>query len=51
MKKGKETGLYKAEKGLSRALKIDHKADAGVKANLKEAMNHVKKHMAPCKKT
>jgi hypothetical protein len=37
-----ESKLYKAEKKLSAALKVDKKADAGVKANLKAAMQHCK---------
>jgi len=54
MTKGKskvEMGLFHAEKGLKSALKTDHKADAGVKANLGKAMSHLKAQMADCKKT
>lgn len=38
----KPHGLLESEKGLSKALKRDAKADAGVKANLKSAMQHLK---------
>jgi hypothetical protein len=45
MKPKAEKMLYKAEKKLTSAMKVDKKADAGVSANLKAAMKHCKEQV------